>query len=56
MRHLRVSSTPSRTIEQMFLGSGKFFEGDKTTEKRDMTQVVALEIDFKSPFLELNHF
>lgn len=29
----------------MFLGPGKFFEGDKTTEKRDLTQVVALEID-----------
>ncbi len=41
----------------MLLSTGKF-EGDKTTEKRDMTQVVTLEIDlggFKSPFSELNH-
>lgn len=38
----------------------EIFEGDKTTEKGDMTQVATLEIDFggalKSPFLELNHF
>lgn len=40
----------------MFLGSGRFLK--VTTEKRDMTQVVTLEIDlggFKSPLSELNH-
>lgn len=65
MKHLgfswmwKIISTTGWTIEQMCFVPGKFVKVTKTREKKDMTQVVTLEIHlggFKSSFSELNHF